>query len=93
MLALICKNKYPLSLTNFRPITLLNTDTKLNAYVLAQRFMKLLPLIISNDQNDYIKNRVLTLYKFKSLLIILNTLSLKVQFLFLDFRKAFDSIE
>jgi hypothetical protein len=47
----------PLSLSNYRPITLLITDTKLIAYVLAQKFKKVLPLIISNDQNSCIKNR------------------------------------
>jgi hypothetical protein len=57
MLTLIYKTNDPLSLSNYRPITLLNTNTKSIAYVLAQRFKKVLPLIISNDQNGYIKNR------------------------------------
>ena len=57
MLTLICKKHDPLSLSNYRLITLLITDTKLIAYVLAQKFKKVLPLIISNDQNGCIKNR------------------------------------
>ena len=57
MLTLIYNKNDPLSLSNYRPITLLNTDTKLIAYALAQRFKKVLPLIISNDQNGYIKKR------------------------------------
>ena len=38
MLTLIYNKNDPLSLSNYRPITLLNTDTKLIAYALAQRF-------------------------------------------------------
>ena len=57
MLTLIYNKNDPLSLSNYRPITLLNTDTKIIAYALAQRFKKVLPLIISNDQNGYIKKR------------------------------------
>ena len=40
MQTLLYKKKDPLSLSNYRPITLLNTDTKLIAYALAQRFKK-----------------------------------------------------
>ena len=68
-----------LSLSNDRPITLLNNDTKLIAYALAQRFKKVLPLIISNDQNGYINNRYIG---FSIRQIILNTLKLTVQFFF-----------
>ena len=75
-----------LSLSNDRPITLLNTDTKLIAYALAQRFKKVLPLIISNDQNGYINNRYIG---FNIRQIILNTLTLTVQFFFLDLSKNF----
>ena len=77
MLTLIYKKHDPLSLSNYRPITLLNTDTKLIADVLTQRFKKVLPLIISNDQNGYIKNRY----------ICFNIRQIQ------DFSKAFDSVE
>jgi PII-like signaling protein len=40
MLTLIYNKHYPLSLSNYRPITVLNTDTKIIAYALAQRFKK-----------------------------------------------------
>ena len=56
-LTLIYQTNDPLSLSNYRPITILNTDAKLIAYALAQRCKKVLLLIISNDQNGYIKNR------------------------------------
>ena len=79
MVTLIYEKNYPLSLSNYRPITLLNTVTKLIAYALAQRFKKVLPLIISNDQNGYINNRYIG---FNIRQIILNTLTLTVQFFF-----------
>jgi hypothetical protein len=51
------KKRSLIPLSNYRPITILNTDTQLIAYALAQRFKNVLPLIISNDQNGYIKNK------------------------------------
>jgi hypothetical protein len=39
------------------PITLLNIDTKIIAYTLAQRIKSLLHKIINSNQNGYIKNR------------------------------------
>ena len=54
-ISLIYKKDDPLSLNNYRPITLLNIDTKLLAYVLAQRLKKVLPSIISLDQTGYVK--------------------------------------
>jgi hypothetical protein len=47
----------PLSLDNYRPITLLNTDTKILAYTIAQRLKEVLPSIIHSDQKGYVKNR------------------------------------
>jgi hypothetical protein len=47
----------PLSLDNYRPITLLNTDTKILAYTIAQRLKEVLPSIIHSDQKGYAKDR------------------------------------
>jgi hypothetical protein len=44
----------PLSLDNYRPITLLNTDTKILAYTIAQRLKEVLPSIIHSDQKGRI---------------------------------------
>ena len=42
---------------NWRPISLLNIDYKILARIFAQRLQKVLPKIISLDQQGYIKNR------------------------------------
>ena len=95
MLTLIYKKNDPLSLSNYRPITLLNTDTKLIAYALAQRFKKVLPLIISNDQNGYIKNRYtgFNIRQIQDIIDYSEHFNIEGAILFLDFSKAFDSIE
>jgi hypothetical protein len=41
----------------YRPITLLNTDTKILANTIAQRLKEVLPSIIHSDQKGYVKNR------------------------------------
>ena len=83
MLTLIYNKHYPLSLSNYRPITVLNTDTKIIAYALAQRFKKVLPLIISNDQNGYIKKRCIG-FNIRQIQDIID---------YSEHLKAFDSIE
>ena len=46
------------NIDNYRPISLLNVDLKLNLpYGLAQRLKKVLEKIVNNDQTGYIKNR------------------------------------
>ena len=57
VLTLLFKKGDPLSLNNYRPISLLNVDFKLISYVLAQRLKKVLPDIINQDQTGYVKNR------------------------------------
>ena len=49
------KDKDMTDLKNWRPISLLNTDYKILAQSLAMRLQKVLPEIISKDQNGYLK--------------------------------------
>ena len=57
MFSLLYKKGDPENMENWRPISLLNIDYKILARVLAQRLQKVLPKIISMDQQGYIKNR------------------------------------
>ena len=89
------KNKDTLLLKNWRPISLLNVDYKIATKCIAKRLEKVLPTLINSDQTGYVKNRfigekirlisdVIELYEKKQLLGML---------LFIDFEKAFDSLE
>ena len=95
IISLIHKKNNPLLLDNYRPITLLNIDTKLIAYSLAQRIKSILPKIINSDQNGYVKNRYIG-YNIRQIQYIIDySEQFKVDgaLLFLDFSKAFDSLE
>ena len=95
VISLIHKKNNPQLLDNYRPITLLNVDTKLLAYSIAQRIKNILPKIINSDQNGYIKNRYIG-YNIRQIQDIIDySEQFKVDgaVLFLDFSKAFDSLE
>ena len=51
------KDKDLTLIKNWRPISLLNTDYKLIAHVLADRLQNVIPNIISKDQSGYLKSR------------------------------------
>ena len=44
---------------NWRPISLLNVDTKIASKALALRLEKVLPFVINEDQYAYVKNRTI----------------------------------
>jgi hypothetical protein len=83
------------NLENWRPISLLNIDYKILARALAQRLQKVLPKIISLDQQGYIKNRYIgyNIRQIQDIIDYTEILDLDGVVLFLDFRKAFDTIE
>ena len=87
------KNKDPLLLKNWRPITLLNVDYKLATKCIARRLEKVLPHLIERDQTGYIKDR----YIGKNIRAISDVIeqheNKEGMILFLDFEKAFDSLE
>ena len=87
------KKKDPLLLTNWRPISLLNTDYKLATKCIATRLKKVLPHLIKSDQTGYIKGRFIG-EKIRLISdIIEQHENNEGMILFLDFEKAFDSLE
>ena len=87
------KNKDPLLLKNWRPISLLNTDYKLATKCIAKRLEKVLPHLIERDQTGYIKGRF-TGENIRLISDIIEQYEIeKGMIFFLDFEKAFDSLE
>jgi len=89
------KDKDRSLLDSWRPISLLNTDVKILSKALAFRIKKVLPNIIHHNQSGYVEGRyigetVRTIYNIMDFTKNEGTSSILV---FLDFEKAFDSIE
>lgn len=88
------KDKNITELKNWRPISLLNTDYKLLAQCLAQRLQRVLPDIVSKDQNGYMKGRFIG-NNIRTIIDVIEK-SNKEKFYtiiaFLDFEKAFDKL-
>ena len=79
---------------NWRPISLLNIDTKLISKVLAERLKNVLPSLISSDQTAYVKGRFISEggRLISNVLEICNKLQIKDFLMTVDIEKAFDSI-
>ena len=95
VLSLIFKKGDPLQLSNYRPISLLNNDLKILSHCLAQRLKKVLYKIINSDQNGFIKNRYIgfNLRQIQDVIDYCNQYSIEGAIVFIDFSKAFDSLE
>ena len=89
------KNKDPLSLKNWRPISLLNVDYKLATKCIAKRLEKVLPLLISPDQTGYVKGRFIgeNIRLISDIIETHETENKHGMIFFLDFEKAFDPLE
>jgi hypothetical protein len=83
------------NLENWRPISLLNIDYKIVAKILAKRLQTVLPKIISQDQQGYIKNRNISfnIRQIEDIIDYTELFDLDGAILFLDFKKAFDTVE
>jgi len=89
------KGKDPVDCASFRPISLLNTDAKILAKVLALRLDEALPHIIPTDQTGFIKNRHL-FFNIRRLLDVPYTPShdqIPECIVSIDAEKAFDRVE
>ena len=96
MISLISKkNKDKTILENLRPISLLNVDYKILTKVLSKRLEKVLPKLINPDQTGYVKGRYIgeNIRLIQDLMFYTEKENLPGIAVFLDFRKAFDTIE
>ena len=82
-------------LENWRPIFLVNVDTKIVSKVIATRVKKVLPSIIHYNQTGYVKARFIG-EPIRSIFDIMDFTAkenIPGLLLFIDFQKAFDSVE
>ena len=88
------KKKDPLYLDNWRPLSLSNVDCKIVTKEIARRLEKVLPEIINEDQTGYLKERFLG-ENIRLINDMFHTLKANKPgiAIFLDFRKASDTIE
>ena len=95
ILSLIFKKNDRTMLQNYRPISLATTDYKILAFVLANRLHKVISKIVSNDQTGYIRKRFIgtNIRLVTDIIDYAEQYNLGGAILFLDFEKAFDSIE
>lgn len=89
------KDKDKRFISNWRPISLLNVDTKIVSKCLAFRLVPVLPSIISSDQTAYVKNRFIgeSIRLISDILELSNSKNLDGFILTADLEKAFDSID
>ena len=87
------KNKTPAELKNWRPISLLNVDTKILSRTITRKITPLLSQLIGSDQNAFIKGRNIT-YGNRTLDYVITEAQGKndMAVIAIDFEKAFDSV-
>ena len=89
------KDKDKSLLEDLRPISLLNVDYKILSKILAKRIEKVLPKIINPNQTGYVKGRFIgeNIRLIQDVTFLTKHANTPGIAIFLDFRKAFDTIE
>ena len=93
---LIPKKDAELSLIkNWRPLTLLNCDYKIASKAIASRIKTFLPKLISDDQTGFLKGRCISenIRLLDSVIKYTEGRNIPGLLLFIDFEKAFDTLE
>ena len=95
IISLIHKSSKRDNLNNYRPISLMNTDYKIVAFVFASRMQKVICKIVDPDQCAYIKKRYIGC-NIRNLIDIYEYCEAENEegaLLNIDYAKAFDSVE
>jgi hypothetical protein len=94
-IVLVSKVDNPSTVSDFRPIFLLNSSLKLITKVLANMLQKVILRVIHQNQYGFLKCRSIQDYLAWSLNIYIYAISKKKEMVILklDFEKAFDKIE
>ena len=89
------KDADPSLIKNWRPLTLLNCDYKIAAKSIASRLKSVIPNLINNDQTGFIKGRFIgeNIRLLESVICFAKENNIPGLILFLDFEKAFDTLE
>ena len=89
------KDTDPNLIKNWRPLTLLNCDYKIASKAIANRIKTVLPELISDYQSGFIKNRCISdnIRTLDSVIQYAANKNIPGLLLFLDFGKAFDTLE
>ena len=89
------KDAEPYLIKNWRPISLLNCDYKIAAKAIANLLKQVLPKLIDNDQTGFLKGRSVAenIRLIDGIIKYTAEKSIPGLLLFLDFEKAFDTVE
>ena len=95
VMSLIFKRGDEDDISNYRSISLTNTDYRILAFTLAERMQKILGDIISNDQTAYVKGRYMgtNIRLVSDVIDYYDLLNKSGLLLMVDFQKAFDSLD
>ena len=89
------KDAEPHLIKNWRPLTLLNCDYKIAAKAIANRIKSVIPKLINNDQTGFLKGRFIgeNIRLIDNIMNYVSQKNIPGLLLFIDFEKAFDSLE
>ena len=89
------KGKDRTLLENWRPISLVNVDAKIMSKVIASRIKNVLPSIVHYNQTGFVKDRYIgeTIRSIFHIMEFTVTENIPGLMIFIDFQKAFDSVE
>ena len=92
IIKVIPKKNNSLKVSEFRPISLINTDKKILSHVLAERLKPILSILIGNHQNAHLPNRNIHI-AVQKIQHYAHETTRSQSLIAIDFTKAFDCVE